>query len=820
MTAQTIGANFKLTASVVGQQAIDKLRESTGGIGEHIGKLPGLAKVAGLALVGLGAGLSLGTIKEQFDGMVQSMLDVKDAAERVGTSVDNMSALATVAKIAGEDLGMVEAGITKLNKALAGSDDEAAGAAHALDAIGLSIKELRKLDPTEAFKQVALALAEFEGNGAKSALVMDLFGKSGAQLLPFLNDYAELADTVGKVTTEQAEAADQYEKATRRLQAAQKDLYKVFTVEMLPVATDFVQALLDVGVQTNGVKDSAKGLAADGSLKVFFQEAARAAAAFLDVASMVLRGLAQIKDSIAVVLNDLSTGVKVAGLGLGAGFTEEGRAAIKQVLAEREAYVTEANKRLQDRLDAGMTPFTDALNLRLQAREGGGRGSAEFAANDPRRFDLAPKKDLTGYTSRAPKAPTASGGGGADPYASELQGLGRESAKLLWQTQHIEQFAEKITSAKEAQVQFDIEQGKFANLSKAQKDALMEAARAVDRNAEALRQAQVGLEFDKQTRAIDSNTASLGLNTRERELAAASQELENKGIKKGTELYEQLMQRRREALERKDAAEQNPLLGLQMGIAQLGEQVGGQAKLMQDALVGAFNGAADALAQFVMTGKADFKELARSILADLSKMIIRQQLFNALKAASGFFGFASGGAFGGDGQGDGVQAFASGGAFTNNIYSSPTMFRFADGGAMRLGLMAEAGAEAVMPLSGGGVQLLDASGQALGKAPVARGPGGRLSVVVPKMHADGDAFGGQIVAPRGASGAGSSAGASISVSVPVTIQSGQQDKPTADATAAAGDLSKMMEAKVKEVLAKEAAPGRLVWRIVNQQRAA
>jgi len=43
---------------------------------------------------------------------------------------------------------------------------------------------------------------------------------------------------------------------------------------------------------------------------------------------------------------------------------------------------------------------------------------------------------------------------------------------------------------------------------------------------------------------------------------------------------------------------------------------------------------------------------------------------------------------------NGVRAFAKGGTFTNRIVNQPTMFRFADG----VGLMGEAGAEAIMPL--------------------------------------------------------------------------------------------------------------------------
>ena len=52
------------------------------------------------------------------------------------------------------------------------------------------------------------------------------------------------------------------------------------------------------------------------------------------------------------------------------------------------------------------------------------------------------------------------------------------------------------------------------------------------------------------------------------------------------------------------------------------------------------------------------------------------------------------------GNGIGVPAtFANGGMFTNSIVKSPTLFKFADGGALRSGVMGEAGPEAVMPLT-------------------------------------------------------------------------------------------------------------------------
>jgi phage-related minor tail protein len=45
------------------------------------------------------------------------------------------------------------------------------------------------------------------------------------------------------------------------------------------------------------------------------------------------------------------------------------------------------------------------------------------------------------------------------------------------------------------------------------------------------------------------------------------------------------------------------------------------------------------------------------------------------------------------------NAFASGGAFTNSIVSRPTLFAFANGGTKSVGVMGEAGSEAIMPLT-------------------------------------------------------------------------------------------------------------------------
>lgn len=108
-------------------------------------------------------------------------------------------------------------------------------------------------------------------------------------------------------------------------------------------------------------------------------------------------------------------------------------------------------------------------------------------------------------------------------------------------------------------------------------------------------------------------------------------------------------------------------------------------------------------------GRNVFKSFLDSVLDGLNKLAqkltdkIIDNFLNTLGGHGGgtlggigkALGFANGGVF----ATGGVQQFAKGGAFTNSIVNTPTLFRFANGGA--IGEMGEAGPEAIMPLKRG-----------------------------------------------------------------------------------------------------------------------
>jgi lambda family phage tail tape measure protein len=110
---------------------------------------------------------------------------------------------------------------------------------------------------------------------------------------------------------------------------------------------------------------------------------------------------------------------------------------------------------------------------------------------------------------------------------------------------------------------------------------------------------------------------------------------------------------------------------------------------VKNAFVNAFKGMEDALVNFITKGKLDFRSLAQSIIADITRIFIRRKIMSPLMDAIGFDKwFAKGGVVGKNG----IVPFSKGG-----VVDSPHIFPFKNG----IGVMGEAGAESVMPLKRG-----------------------------------------------------------------------------------------------------------------------
>ncbi len=123
-------------------------------------------------------------------------------------------------------------------------------------------------------------------------------------------------------------------------------------------------------------------------------------------------------------------------------------------------------------------------------------------------------------------------------------------------------------------------------------------------------------------------------------------------------------------------------------LAKFRDQIMDTTDMMENLIVGTFKKMEDALTDFVMTGKLNFKDFARSVIADITRIAIRQTIIAPIVGTL-FPGpkEAKGGVYS-----NGIRQFKKGG-----IVDAPTYFPFAKG----VGLMGEAGPEAIMPLKRG-----------------------------------------------------------------------------------------------------------------------
>jgi len=123
--------------------------------------------------------------------------------------------------------------------------------------------------------------------------------------------------------------------------------------------------------------------------------------------------------------------------------------------------------------------------------------------------------------------------------------------------------------------------------------------------------------------------------------------------------------------------------GMTMTVQDFGNELG-------NTISGTFQGMEDNLVSLVTTGKADWAGMVDSMISDLARLMIKMLIIQPLMSGfgGGLFGgaFAKGAAF----SGGKVTPFAKGG-----LVNSPTLFPMAKG----MGLMGEAGPEAVVPLA-------------------------------------------------------------------------------------------------------------------------
>ncbi len=185
---------------------------------------------------------------------IDALNDVKDAT---GSTIENISGLEQIAMKTGTTLGVVGDVLVKFNKGLSEGNPNGP-ITQTLKAIGLNAEELRKLDPAEALRLTALALDGYADDANKARIIQELFGKAVKEAAPFLHDLAEAGQLNGKVTSEQADAAEKFNKQLFELHTNSVNSARAIASELIPRLNSLFDTYKKFGVR--GLLENALGV--------------------------------------------------------------------------------------------------------------------------------------------------------------------------------------------------------------------------------------------------------------------------------------------------------------------------------------------------------------------------------------------------------------------------------------------------------------------------------------------------------------------------------------------------------------------------------
>jgi hypothetical protein len=311
-----------------------------------------------------------------FGALIKSQIDFGDqlskTSQKLGIAVEDLSAYQYAAKLSDVSNEQLTAGLSRLAKAMQdAAANPASQTAQAFRALGVSVTDaagnLRPLNTV--LEEVSRRFEETRDGTNKTAMAIQLFGRSGTELVPLLNGLRGLSEearaTGNIVSTEFAKKSEQFKDSMERMESAAGSLART-------VAGPLVGALAELTERFNVAIGAQEKLSLDILSKdraKAMEEYTRLAQAGLTHQSRAIQLVAQINqlDEQIIATNKRMMAMKAEQ---GAGGSAPEMASITgQGAGDKEAeqtvkYQLELQKQLET-LNASIAPKQEALAMKF-----------------------------------------------------------------------------------------------------------------------------------------------------------------------------------------------------------------------------------------------------------------------------------------------------------------------------------------------------------------------------------------------------------------------------------------------------------------------
>jgi lambda family phage tail tape measure protein len=311
-----------LTAVDNTRAAIDTAKRNLSGLGDMASSLPAKFGTLGVAIAGVFATAT-------FKGVIDVLDRLDDLAEKSGESVEALSALRYAGEVTGTAFDALAAGMRKLPVTLSEAARGNKEAQATFAAMGVAVTtvdgSLRKQG--DVLLDIADKFASYNDGAAKAALAQRIFGKSGEEMIPLLNQ--------GRAGIEQ-------------LRGEAERLGVVYSGDLARAAAKFNDDLKRLELNAEGAKVAILG---DNGL--------------LDAVNRLVSGFLALKEAALVwtVIKDAAKGV----VGLNS-LTSDPGADINRLMAQREKLLGEreaAQRKLKSPYGAATPDYLKSLDDQL-----------------------------------------------------------------------------------------------------------------------------------------------------------------------------------------------------------------------------------------------------------------------------------------------------------------------------------------------------------------------------------------------------------------------------------------------------------------------
>jgi hypothetical protein len=172
------------------------VKDDAGSIGSAFGGLGGKVGGAFLAAGAAVAAAGIGMVAALKSG-AEEVTRLAHEANRLSVTTEAFSRLGFAAKQTGVDAETLSKAMMKSQEEIGKAATEGGEAAAKLQKMGFNVSELINQNPADQFRSIAQTISEIQNPAARAAAEVAIFGKSGAELKPLLEQGAAGLDRMG-----------------------------------------------------------------------------------------------------------------------------------------------------------------------------------------------------------------------------------------------------------------------------------------------------------------------------------------------------------------------------------------------------------------------------------------------------------------------------------------------------------------------------------------------------------------------------------------------------------------------------------------------